>query len=168
LREPLNKGESKSFNDVSSSNPEKLIILSFLSAGVFVLLLGFLTVWQHDAAMAGMMGHMMGSVSWMTWWMGLPLFATAATLLTIPLVIYFSGRLTAVSVAGLTEDEMKVVNYLTRNGGSAKQNEIARELGISRLKVHRLVSSLKRRGIVEVIPQGRTNIVALKKSAKAT
>jgi len=142
-------------------------MLAFVAVGVLVLASGFFAIRLHEAAMSGMMGRIMGGFSFMAWWMGLPFFATAAVLLVIPLVIYLGGRFTAVGVLGLTEDEAKVVSYLTRNGGSAKQNDIARELGLSRLKVHRLVSSLRRRGVVDVAPHGRTNIVALKRREKA-
>ncbi|MCS6769941.1 MAG: helix-turn-helix domain-containing protein, partial [Candidatus Caldarchaeum sp.] len=56
--------------------------------------------------------------------------------------------------------------YLTRSGGEAEQKEIAKALGYSRLKTHRLIASLRRRNIVEVKPHGRTNLVKLHETSR--
>jgi len=61
----------------------------------------------------------------------------------------------------LTNDERRVVEYIINNGGEALQKDIARELRLSRLKTHRIISSLKKRGVVEVEPWGNTNRVKL-------
>ncbi|MCS6788215.1 MAG: MarR family transcriptional regulator [Aigarchaeota archaeon] len=49
--------------------------------------------------------------------------------------------------------------------GPMTQREIAMELGVSRVRAHRLVRQLERRGLVETEPRGRTKLVRLKASA---
>jgi len=62
---------------------------------------------------------------------------------------------------GLLEDERRVVALLSERG-AVTQRDIARELAISRVKAHRLVRELERRGIVTTEPRGRTKVVRLR------
>ncbi|MEN3048367.1 MAG: helix-turn-helix domain-containing protein [Candidatus Caldarchaeales archaeon] len=64
---------------------------------------------------------------------------------------------------GLLEEERRVVNLLSTKGPMT-QREIARELAVSRVRAHRLVRQLERRGVVETEPRGRTKLVRLKDS----
>jgi uncharacterized membrane protein len=62
---------------------------------------------------------------------------------------------------GLLEEERRVVELLSE-GGAVTQRDIARELAISRVRAHRLVRELERRGVVTTEPRGRTKIVKLR------
>jgi predicted transcriptional regulator len=61
----------------------------------------------------------------------------------------------------LTGDERKVVGVLTSHNGQYLQKYIRAETGLSRLKVHRIVSRLAERGIVTLEQSGNTNKVYL-------
>lgn len=135
-------------------------------AGVVLLATVFVSVWQHDLAMERMMPSMRG-MSWMMMWVYLPVVVTALVLIVLPFALYFSAA-DVPAVAGLTDEEKTVVEYLTRVGGSAEQREISKALGLSRLKTHRLVKSLLRREIVDVEPRGKTNLVKLRKLRKVS
>jgi uncharacterized membrane protein len=110
--------------------------------------------------MRSMMGNMMPGM--MMPWMAVLLIAPLVPLIIVPLVLYMMmERSGATKVAGLTSIEHAVVKLLMERGGSSTQREIALALNISRLKAHRLITSLKNRGVVEVEPMGRTNLVKL-------
>jgi len=59
-------------------------------------------------------------------------------------------------------DEKVVINILIKHGGSVNQKVIVRESDFSKAKVSRTISGLKERGIVDVLPMGRTNKITLK------
>ena len=61
----------------------------------------------------------------------------------------------------LTADERKVVDVLTAHNGQYLQKYIRTETGLSRLKIHRLVTRLAERGIVTLEQSGNTNKVYL-------
>jgi uncharacterized membrane protein len=61
----------------------------------------------------------------------------------------------------LTLEERKVVDVLTLHNGQYLQKYIRTETGLSRLKVHRIVSRLAERGIVTLEQTGNTNKVYL-------
>ncbi len=61
----------------------------------------------------------------------------------------------------LTVDERKVVDVLTAHNGQYLQKYIRAETGLSRLKVHRIVTRLAERGIVTLEQSGNTNKVYL-------
>ncbi len=65
---------------------------------------------------------------------------------------------------GLLEEERRVVELLSERG-AVTQRDIARELGISRVRAHRLVRELERRGIVTSEPRGRTKVVRLRQGS---
>ncbi|MEM0348738.1 MAG: MarR family transcriptional regulator [Candidatus Caldarchaeum sp.] len=142
----------------------RVLLVFSAAAGILLLTVVLVSVWQHDAAMGGMMREMMGVSMWgMMWWVYLPLLVAALLLIALPVVLYLSGRDVPV-VAGLTAEERAVVDLLRRSNGVVEQREIARALGISRIKTHRIVASLRRREVVEVTRRGRTNLVKLKAS----
>lgn len=135
-------------------------------AGALLLSVVLVSVWQHDVAMGGMMREMMGMSMWgMMWWVYLPLLVAALLLIMLPIVLYLSARDVPV-LAGLTAEERAVVDLLRRSNGVVEQRDISRVLGISRIKTHRLVASLRRREVVEVTRRGRTNLVKLKASQR--
>ncbi|MEM1943065.1 MAG: helix-turn-helix domain-containing protein [Candidatus Caldarchaeum sp.] len=131
--------------------------------GVVLLATVIIAFWQHEASMDDVMRHMNGwSMLTMMLWMYLPVIVVSIALIAFPLILYLYPTRVRAEVMGLTEEERKVVEFLVARGGGAEQREIAKSLGLSRLKTHRIVSSLKRREVVEVKPRGRTNIVTLK------
>ena len=70
---------------------------------------------------------------------------------------------TAVVLRTLKLDERKVVGVLDAHGGTYLQKYITQEVGLSRLKTHRVVAALSERGIVLVEKKGNTNEVSLVK-----
>ncbi|MDJ0269221.1 MAG: MarR family transcriptional regulator [Aigarchaeota archaeon] len=134
-------------------------ILVILSAFLAVLTVAAWNLaWQHR----DMMMRMMPGVP-VQWWIG-PTIVLTITIMTTTLALYltvFRERQPRHYAIGLTAEEQQIVNFLEQQGGKALQKEIARELNLSRLKTHRLVSSLRRRGVVEVERWGNTNLVKL-------
>ena len=61
----------------------------------------------------------------------------------------------------LTDDERKVVEVLKVHEGKYLQKYIRGEVGLSRLKTHRVVARLAERGIVTLEKMGNTNQVVL-------
>lgn len=61
----------------------------------------------------------------------------------------------------LTVEERKVVDVLTLHNGQYLQKYIRTDTGLSRLKIHRIVSRLAERGIVTLEQAGNTNKVCL-------
>jgi uncharacterized membrane protein len=60
--------------------------------------------------------------------------------------------------------EAKVVGKLLENNGTVLQAEVSRIEGLGRVKAHRVIERLVRRGIIEKEQSGKTNILRLKKS----
>lgn len=58
-------------------------------------------------------------------------------------------------------EEKKVLEVLAAHDGSYLQKFVVKEAGLSRLKTHRVVSSLAERGVVSVERSGNTNQVTL-------
>ncbi len=58
-------------------------------------------------------------------------------------------------------DERKVVEVLLAHGGTYLQKFIVKESGLSRLKIHRIVSRFAERGIVTAVKSGNTNAISL-------
>ena len=61
----------------------------------------------------------------------------------------------------LNEEERKVINVLKVNNGKYLQKNIRYETGLSRLKIHRILSRFAERGIVSLQKSGNTNEVIL-------
>ncbi|MEM2904851.1 MAG: helix-turn-helix domain-containing protein [Candidatus Bathyarchaeia archaeon] len=61
----------------------------------------------------------------------------------------------------LEPDERRVVEALMKAGGTMLQKDIAQELGLSRVKTHRLLVRLLRRGVVNAEKYYNTNRVQL-------
>jgi uncharacterized membrane protein len=61
----------------------------------------------------------------------------------------------------LTEDERKVINTLNLHQGKYLQKYITKEADLSKLKTHRIVTRLAKRGIVTLEKTGNTNTVTL-------
>ena len=62
----------------------------------------------------------------------------------------------------LTEDERKVIDELVKQDGMIFQSELVEKLGISKVKVTRLLDKLEGRGLIERRRRGMTNAVILK------
>jgi uncharacterized membrane protein len=63
----------------------------------------------------------------------------------------------------LNPNEKKVVEKIIENDGSALQSEISRMEGMTKLKAHRAVKELERKGIVTLKQYGKTNKILLTK-----
>jgi len=57
----------------------------------------------------------------------------------------------------LDENERRVVDALVAEGGSMLQKDISVDLGFSRVKTHRIVQSLVKRGLVTAEEHFNTN-----------
>jgi uncharacterized membrane protein len=62
----------------------------------------------------------------------------------------------------LTKEEKRIVELLRDGNGEVLQSEITRNLSLSRLKVHRILTRLEKKGIIEKHPYGMTNKIFLK------
>ena len=70
----------------------------------------------------------------------------------------------------MTPEEQKVLNTLIAHQGKYLQKYVVKEVGLSRLKTHRIVARFAERGIVTVKPVGNTNELTISdwvKGAKA-
>jgi uncharacterized membrane protein len=55
---------------------------------------------------------------------------------------------------------------LIERKGEVLQSEISRAKGMTKLNTHRAVKDLKRKGVIEVQPYGKTNRIILAKEVK--
>lgn len=118
--------------------------------------------------MDDMMRRMMGPPMFnMMLWMYFPIILVSILLIVMPLIFHPHPKTATAEMIGLTEEEKNVVEFLKANRGMAEQRDISKSLGLTRLKTHRIVSSLRKRGVVEVKPHGRTNVVMLKNIREA-
>ena len=62
----------------------------------------------------------------------------------------------------LDETEKKIIELISNNDGSMYQSDIMKELGLSKVKVTRLLDKLEASGLVERKRRGMTNIVVLR------
>ncbi len=67
----------------------------------------------------------------------------------------------------LTAEERKVLDVLASHDGKYLQKYICKETGLSRLKVHRIVTRLAERGVLTYEKSGNTNEVRLSKWLEA-
>jgi uncharacterized membrane protein len=72
-----------------------------------------------------------------------------------------SGDKLNVALRLLDENERRVVEALVAEGGSMLQKDISIDMGFSRVKTHRVVQSLVKRGLVTVVEHFNTNKVTL-------
>lgn len=63
----------------------------------------------------------------------------------------------------LLPEEKRVMDEIERHGGSLRQNEIVRNTGLSKVKVHRVIKNLEKKDLLQKQEYGMTNIVVLKK-----
>jgi hypothetical protein len=63
----------------------------------------------------------------------------------------------------LLPEEKKVLEEIEKEGGSIRQNEIVRNTGFSRVKVHRVIKNLEKKNLVMKQQYGMTNKIALKR-----
>ena len=147
-----------------------LVLIPLVGVLIILLVLSWVLTIQHVSSMEGMMRDMMGvdiRGAWIPAPMIAPLIAASISLIVAVFVIYYAlaprSRFTG-RVLGLTEEEASVVALLEDNGGHLLQRDIARSLNMTRLKTHRVVSSLRKRGVVTVEPWGSTKIVRLVRS----
>jgi len=66
----------------------------------------------------------------------------------------------------LDSDERKIVSKINEQNGRALQSEISRMEGMGKVKAHRLLARMSKRGILEIESFGKTNTVRLSKGVK--
>jgi len=64
----------------------------------------------------------------------------------------------------LTEEESLIVQELEKNNGELTQQEIGWRIKLSKVKVHRIISRLEKRNILEKLDYGKTRLIRLKKT----
>ena len=69
-------------------------------------------------------------------------------------------------LSALPSDERKVVGKVISEGGRVTQSELSRIEGIGKVKAHRIIERLVKRGLLEKEYNGKTNIIRLKKELK--
>jgi uncharacterized membrane protein len=62
----------------------------------------------------------------------------------------------------LQPSELLIINYLEKNDGQATQNELVKELGLSKVIVSRGIKSLESKKLIEKNKYGMTNKICLK------
>ncbi len=98
--------------------------------------------------------------------MGLLSLLAGIALLSFSLFYIYSGQGRSRGgpgspVLGLLETGKGALELISRSG-KMTQKDLARELGITRVKVHRLVKQLERRGLIETAPYGKTRMIRAK------
>jgi uncharacterized membrane protein len=85
------------------------------------------------------------------------------------LVIYFLIRKKETKIlkkslmdSMLQPSELSIINYLEKNEGQATQNELVKELGLSKVIISRGIKSLENKKLIEKNKYGMTNKVSLK------
>ncbi len=63
----------------------------------------------------------------------------------------------------LLPEEKVILEEIEKEGGSLKQNEIVRNTGFSKVKVHRILKNLEKKNLIMKQQYGMTNKIALKK-----
>jgi len=66
----------------------------------------------------------------------------------------------------LSQEERKVVSKVAEEGGKALQSEISLLEGMGKVKSHRIIDRLERRGVLEKEQHGKTNLIRLSKELK--
>ncbi len=64
----------------------------------------------------------------------------------------------------LDKDEQNLLNFLIKNNGKINQNDFAKKIG--KLKAHRIIKKLEQKKIINIIKQGKNNLIKLKKELK--
>jgi uncharacterized membrane protein len=61
----------------------------------------------------------------------------------------------------LDADDSKLISIIISNKGEISQSKLGKMSGMSKVKVFRTIENLKRKGIVEKSPHGKTNMIRL-------
>jgi uncharacterized membrane protein len=77
----------------------------------------------------------------------------------IPLFLKRAKRLEPPQLAGISDHEAEVVQFITQKGGSCTQKEIYDELNLSQSMVSTILTTLEQRGTVRRFKDGRENMV---------
>lgn len=66
------------------------------------------------------------------------------------------------SAKGLGVEEGRAMNFITESEGMIFQNELAEKMGVSKVKITRVLDKLESKGLVERRRRGMTNVIILK------
>ncbi|MCX6768639.1 MAG: hypothetical protein NTY83_02250 [Candidatus Micrarchaeota archaeon] len=67
----------------------------------------------------------------------------------------------ALAVSLMERDEAKILGKLVAEGGRITQSEVSRIEGIGKVKAHRILAKMEKRGIVASEKYGKTNMVKI-------
>ncbi|WP_292000438.1 MarR family transcriptional regulator [Caldivirga sp.] len=121
------------------------------------------------------MGMMCGSMTYYPLIPPLILLIVGVLLITIPLTVLkqrnVSRQVNEVSAGSSVNDLLKllprqervVLEYIVKSGGEVYQYQIARDLGLSKVRAWRIIRRLEEKGLVEVVKVKGRNIVKLRK-----
>lgn len=70
--------------------------------------------------------------------------------------------------AELSEVDIQILRYVEERGGAVYQSEIVRDLSLPKSTVHKALRRLTEGGYVEVMRQGRVNLVLLRGTHQET
>lgn len=73
---------------------------------------------------------------------------------------------TGVLLALLNNDERKIISKIIEKKGEVIQTSLSRIEGLGKVKAHRLIKKLEKRGVVEIEPYGKTNLIKLNNRIK--
>lgn len=59
-------------------------------------------------------------------------------------------------------DESRVFDLVTQSGGMIFQNELVEKMGVSKVKITRILDKLEAKGLIERRRRGMTNVIVLK------
>lgn len=65
----------------------------------------------------------------------------------------------------LLPEEKKVIAELRKQGGQFTQKKLARETGLTKVKIHRVLNKLEEKNLIERQPYGSTKMVTLKEKS---
>ncbi len=85
-------------------------------------------------------------------------FVFLSVIAIVCLIYYFKKRVKKEFLAGFTEEEKKVIGYLSENK-TTYQDKISRQFGFTRAKTTRMMKMFEERGLIERVPVGRKNRV---------
>lgn len=67
-----------------------------------------------------------------------------------------------INVASFNDEEKKIYELLRSSQGSMYQSDLIREMGVTKVKISRLLDRLEGKGVIDRKRRGMTNIVVLK------
>jgi uncharacterized membrane protein len=87
--------------------------------------------------------------------------AVVLSLDRVPTILKRRKRMEPPKLAGISDNEARVVEFIGQKGGSCTQREIYEELNLSQSMVSTILATLEQRGTIRRFKDGRENVVHL-------